>query len=266
MSQHDFDIANQTAPNLRSDLNNALVALATLSSGATAPSNTYASMLWYDTSTSILKMRTEQDDDWISIGYFDPFDNFKIIDGTKVTDPATNTDLGTLTTQADSAWTTGTSTTKTLVSPAQVRAAAKAITLTESTWTTGTSTTEALVSPAKVKAVVDNLTTFGDSSYEWSIDQVSSRSFRTDFTNSWGGPIQVKVRVADTNVREKYIEARITRSGGTTRYIELVRLDSGEGNWLFADIIVPEGATYQLYYPYTSGFNLLDWYELRPLP
>lgn len=238
MSQHDFDIANQTAPNLRSDLNDALVALATLSSGGTAPSNTYANMLWYDTTTSILKMRTEQNDDWISIGYFDPFDNFKVIDGTKVANPANNQDVGTLTTQADSAWTTGTSTTKTLVSPAQV------------------------------KAVVDNglgsLASFGDSSYEWSVDQVSSRSFGTDYTNNFGGAIQVKVRVSDSNARERYIEARITPSGGTTRYIELVRLDSGDGNWLFADIVVPEGATYQLYYPYASGFILQDWYELRP--
>lgn len=238
MSQHDFDIANQTAPNLRADLNDALSALVTLSSGATEPSNTYANMLWYDTTTSILKMRTEADDDWISIGYFDPFDNFKIIDGTKVADPATNTDLGTLTTQADSAWTTGTSVTKTLVSPAQVKAV--------------------------VDSGISNLATFGDSSYEWSIDQVSSRSLRTDYTNNFGGPIQVKIRISDTNAREKYIEARITNSGSTTRYIELARLESGDGWWLFGDIIVPTGATYQMYYPYTSGFILQDWYELRP--
>jgi len=65
MSQNDFVIANQTAPNFRAD---ALQALASLSSGSTAPSTTYANMLWYDTGNNILKMRTEADDAWIDIG------------------------------------------------------------------------------------------------------------------------------------------------------------------------------------------------------
>jgi len=68
MSQHDFNIANQTASSARSDLNNALSALASLSSGSTAPSTTYANMLWYDTGNNILKMRSEADDAWINIG------------------------------------------------------------------------------------------------------------------------------------------------------------------------------------------------------
>jgi len=68
MPQHDFNIDNQSAPAFRGDLNNALEALATLSSGGTAPSTTYANMLWYDTSANILKMRSEADDAWIDIG------------------------------------------------------------------------------------------------------------------------------------------------------------------------------------------------------
>lgn len=68
MSQHDFNIDNQSAPAFRGDLNNALEALATLSSGGTAPSTTYANMLWYDSANNILKMRSEADDAWISIG------------------------------------------------------------------------------------------------------------------------------------------------------------------------------------------------------
>ena len=71
MSQNDFVIANQTAPNFRADLNLALQALASTSSGATAPSTTYANMLWYDTATSILKMRSEADDAWINLGTLD---------------------------------------------------------------------------------------------------------------------------------------------------------------------------------------------------
>jgi hypothetical protein len=67
MSQHDFNIANQGFPAFRSDLNDALGALASLSSGATEPTTTYANQLWYDSSTDILKMRNSDNDAWISI-------------------------------------------------------------------------------------------------------------------------------------------------------------------------------------------------------
>lgn len=68
MSQHDFDIANQLSANLRVDLNNALKALASLSSGATAPTDTFANMLWYDTANNTLKMRAEANNAWIDLG------------------------------------------------------------------------------------------------------------------------------------------------------------------------------------------------------
>ena len=68
MSQHDFSIANQTAANARSDINNALQALASLSSGATAPSTTYANQLWYDTANNQIRMRNEANRDWIVLG------------------------------------------------------------------------------------------------------------------------------------------------------------------------------------------------------
>lgn len=67
MSQHDLEIANQTFPATRSDLNNALQALGTLQSGATAPSTTYANQLWYDTANDILYLRNEADDAWIEV-------------------------------------------------------------------------------------------------------------------------------------------------------------------------------------------------------
>jgi phage-related tail fiber protein len=75
MSQNDYIIANQSAPDFRSDLNEALQALASLSSGATAPSATYANMLWYDDANNILKMRTEADDAWINLGELDQINN-----------------------------------------------------------------------------------------------------------------------------------------------------------------------------------------------
>lgn len=67
MSQHDFTIDNQGFPAFRADLNNALQALGSTSSGTTAPSTTFANQLWYDTTNNILKMRNEDNDAWISL-------------------------------------------------------------------------------------------------------------------------------------------------------------------------------------------------------
>jgi hypothetical protein len=115
MSQHDYDIANQTAPNFRSDLNDALGAIATNNSGATEPSVTYANQWWYDTSNDILKVRSEADDAWINVGYLDQSTNeFKpYVGGTQVD------------TQSTATWEAGTSTTEGIVSPAKVKSAIK---------------------------------------------------------------------------------------------------------------------------------------------
>ena len=67
MSQSDYDIANQTFPNTRSDLNLALKALARTSSGSSAPSTTFANQLWYDTNANILYIRNEGNDANITI-------------------------------------------------------------------------------------------------------------------------------------------------------------------------------------------------------
>lgn len=123
MSQNDFVIANQSTAAFRTDLNTALQALASLSSGATAPSTTYANMLWYETDTNILKMRNEGDDAWISLFYLDQTNgDFHILDDTHVVSTS-GTQTGLLGDQATSAWTTGTGTTESLVSPAKVKAA-----------------------------------------------------------------------------------------------------------------------------------------------
>jgi len=127
MSQNDYVIGNQTASNFRADLSNALQALASLSSGSTAPSTTYANMLWYDTGNNLLKMRTEADDAWINIAYLDQSANaFRLLDDTQVTDTS-GTQTGLLGDQATSAWETGTATTESLVSPTKVKAAIEAL-------------------------------------------------------------------------------------------------------------------------------------------
>jgi hypothetical protein len=109
MAQHDYVIDNQTAPNFRADLNNALAAIVSTNSGASAPATTYANMLWYDTANNVLKMRSEADDAWIDIGTLNQStDTFEVAG---------------LTTQAQATWEAGTSTTESIVSPAKVKAA-----------------------------------------------------------------------------------------------------------------------------------------------
>ena len=71
MSQNDFTIANQSFPNFRSDLNSALQALASTSSGTSAPSTTFANQLFYDTTNNILKIRNEDNDAFIPIALLD---------------------------------------------------------------------------------------------------------------------------------------------------------------------------------------------------
>lgn len=68
MSQHDFNIANQSGAAFRADLNNALAALVSLSSAASEPSPTFAFQFWADTSTGILKVRNSANTAWVTVG------------------------------------------------------------------------------------------------------------------------------------------------------------------------------------------------------
>lgn len=71
MSQHDQNIANDTGAAVRTDLNNALGALFTLSSGATAPATTIAHMFWADTTSGTLKRRNAANTGWIVVRTLD---------------------------------------------------------------------------------------------------------------------------------------------------------------------------------------------------
>jgi len=68
MASHDYVINNQTAPNFRVDLNNALQAIVSTNSSTSAPAVTYANMLWYDTTNNLLRMRNEDNDAFITLG------------------------------------------------------------------------------------------------------------------------------------------------------------------------------------------------------
>ena len=70
MPQGDLNCANQSGLAFRQDLNNQLLALGTLMSGATEPSTTYAYMLWVDSSTSpaTIKQRNSANNGWLTLG------------------------------------------------------------------------------------------------------------------------------------------------------------------------------------------------------
>jgi len=71
MSQHDMTIDNGAGLAFRTDLNNALKALISLSSGAATPSPTFPCQLWADTGTGRLKQRNSANTSWLDMGALD---------------------------------------------------------------------------------------------------------------------------------------------------------------------------------------------------
>tara|TARA_R110000796_G_scaffold2054_3_gene8218 strand:+ start:554 stop:1240 length:687 start_codon:yes stop_codon:yes gene_type:complete len=126
MSQHDFNIANQTASATRADLNNALAALVTTSSSTSAPATTFANMMYYNTSDNWLYFRNEADSSWIRFAYFDqPTGQMAIQDSTYIVG-TTGSQAGIIGNQANAVWQAGTSTLNSLVSPNRIRLAIEA--------------------------------------------------------------------------------------------------------------------------------------------
>lgn len=68
MSQHDLVVDNAQGLAFRADVNNALMALVTQSSGPSAPTSTYAFQFWADTTAAKLKIRNAANDNWVIVG------------------------------------------------------------------------------------------------------------------------------------------------------------------------------------------------------
>jgi len=71
MAQHDYVISNGTGAAVRSDLNNALLAIVSQNSGATEPATMYAYQWWADTTTGTLKLRNSANNAWIELMQLD---------------------------------------------------------------------------------------------------------------------------------------------------------------------------------------------------
>lgn len=64
-------ISNITRTEFRAQINACFQSVASLNSGASAPTTTYSGMHWWDTVTSALKIRNGADNGWITIADFD---------------------------------------------------------------------------------------------------------------------------------------------------------------------------------------------------
>lgn len=171
MSQHDMDIANQAAADLRADLNNALQALASTSSGTSAPATQYANQFWYETDTGKLFMRNEANSADIAIGLMNQsVGKFQLLSATYIVsgnESSGITEIGSL----------------------QVA--------TSSALVTGSNTLGFLISPTNFKTAVDSLiSTSGIGVSQTWQDVSGSRAVSTAYQNTTGKPIQINV---DTN-------------------------------------------------------------------
>lgn len=71
MATHDYVIANASGAAVRADLNNALAAIVSNNSSATAPATTYAYMWWADTTSGQLKQRNAANSGWVVVRELD---------------------------------------------------------------------------------------------------------------------------------------------------------------------------------------------------
>jgi microcystin-dependent protein len=71
MAIHDYVINNDTAANVRQDINNALAAIRSSNLSPTEPTTVFAGLTWFDTANNELKLRNEANDGWIVMGRFD---------------------------------------------------------------------------------------------------------------------------------------------------------------------------------------------------
>ena len=103
MATHDYNIANQGFPAFRTDLNNALAAIVSNNSNATAPATTFAHMIWVDTAAdpSVVKVRNADNDAWITLFQLDQTNDVSNIAVKNAAQTFTASQRGTITTDND---------------------------------------------------------------------------------------------------------------------------------------------------------------------
>jgi hypothetical protein len=107
MAQHDYNIANQSFPSFRTDLNNALLAIQTCNSGTSTPTGAVAGTIWLDTTSATSPTLKYYDGaDNISLAIIDHTANtVNWLDSSVTITGLTTTATGTVLTLSDSATT-----------------------------------------------------------------------------------------------------------------------------------------------------------------
>lgn len=235
MSQSDYILNNVSASTARTKINEMVQAGASLNAGASAPSTTYAYMMWHDTTNNLLKQRNGTDNLWIDVAYVDQSGSlYNILEGTEVVNTL-GVKQGKLTTQS------------------------------ESTWVTGTSTEETLVSPAKLKAASNTFSTGFSSDQSWT-DETSNRSANATYTNNTGRMIQVVVTAlgGTVGVNPQRLGFRISgfADGVVVGTIDAAeRFYATEYNNQCISFNVPDGSTYRVDKTPAST-TIQTWFEL----
>ena len=251
MANHDYVIANQTAPNFRADLNNALLAIVSTNSGSSAPSDTFANMLWYDTSNNKLMMRNEADNAWITVLESDQTNNRVnlITDDIQyatsaVTEVKNTSGTTVLSLQVPSQSTAETGTENTQVmTPLRTKQSIEANSITTvaagtgiSVATSGTTRTVSTNLTAGSGISVSGATVSLKNSFMANTSSALSSGNTSSFTNSTGYPVIISGRsttTADSNFTLSF-------SGGSAT---LDMRDGDSGTYDVFSTILPNGAT-----------------------
>ena len=229
MAQHDYIIANQTASDARTDINNVLQAIATNNSGTDVPTSTFPNQWFYDTNDQLLKIRNSTTTTYLNVGYIHQTNGFEVLDDTQVVSTSGIPTGGIIGDQA------------------------------EGTWTNGTGTTESLVSPAKVAAsateVVGNYALGVDQTWQ---DMTSSRALNTTYQNTTGRPIFISLSGTISN--GKTMSLLVSPNSDMSSPVTVDRtsdIDDPSG----VQAIIPNNIYYQA--SVGSSVSGLIWAELR---
>jgi hypothetical protein len=228
MAQHDYNIANQTASDARTDINNVLEAIATNNSGTGVPSTTFPNQWFYDTDDQLLKIRNNTTTTYLNVGYIDQTNGFEILDDTHVVNTS-GTQTGLLGDQSTATWETGTGTTESLVSPAKVAASA----------------TE----------VVGNYAVGVGQTWQ---DVGTSRAIGTIYQNNTGRPITVSILGGSSGGGSTWFEVS---TNNFSSYVSIGGTKDHDGHSQMGGII-PSSHYYRMRI-ISGDFSLIHWAELR---
>ena len=230
MAQHDYTIANQTASDARTDINNVLQAIATNNSGTDVPTDTFPNQWFYDTNDQLLKIRNNTTTTYLNVGYIHQTNGFEVLDDTQVVSTSGTPTGGIIGDQAEGTWTAGTGTTESLVSPAKVAASA-------------------------TEVVGDLAVGIGQT---WT-DFPTGRSALVHYRNTTGRPIMVNVGEVSSGTGQVFVwNSQESTPSGTTGSIQVGGTGTSGAFNSYCSFIVPEGGWY-----YVTGGTPNQWSELR---